>query len=136
MERTKILAVSESGSFRRTIPGLLDGNLFAVNVIAYGELDPVAIQKNSPDVVLLDCEERISIACNSLRFIQNYSEVPVIVLLEDRHTENTYKEFDGLSADGFLVKPLTQVLLEGYIRAKLRRILHLNNIDNYELAVV
>lgn len=126
MEGTKVLIVSDSGYVRRAVNGLLDHNHFALDIISYAELDQSSLQKKGPDVILLDCDERSSICINTLNLIRNHSEVPVIVLLDENATINTVNRFDGLSADGFLSKPLIPNLLESYINARLRRILQFN----------
>ena len=136
MEPTKILVVSECSTFRKNIRGLLDSSLYSVEVISYDELAPIAILNSSPDAVLLDHEGRLDVACKALKLIQNYTGAPVIVIMDDRNAENTYRELDGMRADGFLVKPLMQVLLEGYIRAKLRRILQFNEKPYNKFAIV
>ena len=113
MEVTKILVVSECDPFRDSLRRILDRNLYSVEFISYGELAPIAMLHNSPDVVLLDSEGKLDVACGALKLIQSYTIAPVIVLMDDKDAENTYRELDGMHADGFLVKPVTQLLLEG-----------------------
>lgn len=78
------------------------------------------VEKEKPDIILLDVELPDLIGYEVLKRIRNFSQVPVIIITI-RHSESDIVKGLSMGADEYLRKPFGQMELLARIRLVLRR---------------
>lgn len=113
----KILVIDDSASFLRLIMGCLEGE-YQVEVCPSATAAFHMIEKNRPDLILLDYEMPI---CNGAQFLEMihsepaFSDIPVIFLTSKDDAE-TVREVVSLKPQGYLLKTLPMEKIVASVR--------------------
>ena len=117
----KILAVDDHGPTLRVIKAMLEGANFDVTITNSGLSVMKAIEKNRPDLILLDyempfCDGRKVL--EMLRANKETADIPVVFLTGVNDREHI-EPLAALRPAGYLLKPLNKRLLLEAIRKAL-----------------
>ena len=116
----KIILVDDDSNILASVSVALRAEGWDVETYPDGEKGLIAIQRNSPDIAVLDIKMPRLDGMELLKKLRVFSDVPVIFLTSK---DDEVDEAIGLrmGADDYITKPFSQKLLIERIRAVLRR---------------
>ena len=116
----KIILVDDDSNILASVSVALRAEGWDVETYPDGEKGLIALQRNSPDIAVLDIKMPRLDGMELLKKIRIFSDVPVIFLTSK---DDEVDEAIGLrmGADDYITKPFSQKLLIERIRAVLRR---------------
>jgi len=115
-----ILVVDDDQNLLRMVSRTLEMEGFQVLTAGDGESALALLEKDKPDLVLLDIMMPGLDGFEVLKRIRQRSSVPVIMLTA-KNEVTTVRDTIGLGADDYIRKPFSIVELLARIRCKLRR---------------
>ncbi len=119
-ERTRILAVDDEHQVLRLLQRSLDEAGYQPIVTSDPSQVTKIVEKEEPDLVLLDLMLPGVSGFDLLRQIREFSGVPVIFLTASDHSEDTVRALK-MGADDYITKPFSVSELLARIEASLRR---------------
>jgi len=120
MQPAVILIVDDSAQIRRTLSACLaQCGYVAIGAKSGGEALQ-RVQKNQPDLVLLDINMPGLSGLETCEMIRQVSQVPILILTVRNSEQDKVAALDA-GADDFIVKPFSTPELLARIRAHLRR---------------
>ena len=124
----KIILVDDDNHILSSVSVALRNEGWVVETYPDGEKGLIALQRNIPDLVILDIKMPRIDGMEMLKKLRSSSNVPVIFLTSK---DEEIDEALGLrmGADDYITKPFSQKLLIERIRAVLRRASILKNTD-------
>ena len=116
----KIILVDDDSNILASVSVALRAEGWDVETYPDGEKGLIALQRNSPDIAVLDIKMPRLDGMELLKKLRVFSDVPVIFLTSK---DDEVDEAIGLrmGADDYITKPFSQKLLIERIRAVLRR---------------
>jgi len=116
----KIILVDDDSNILASVSVALRAEGWDVETYPDGEKGLIALQRNSPDIAVLDIKMPRLDGMELLKKLRIFSDVPVIFLTSK---DDELDEAIGLrmGADDYITKPFSQKLLIERIRAVLRR---------------
>ena len=116
----KIILVDDDSNILASVSVALRAEGWDVETYPDGEKGLIALQRNSPDIAVLDIKMPRLDGMELLKKLRVFSDVPVIFLTSK---DDELDEAIGLrmGADDYITKPFSQKLLIERIRAVLRR---------------
>ena len=117
----RILLVDDDEKLRRLLKEYLEGYEFQVRTLADGEAVLNSIEKESPEIVILDVILPKKDGLEVLKEIRAVSRIPVIMLTAKGEEADRVVGLE-LGADDYLPKPFSPRELLARIKAVLRRI--------------
>ena len=116
----KIILVDDDSNILASVSMALRAEGWEVETYPDGEKGLIALQRNSPDIAVLDIKMPRLDGMELLKKLRVSSDVPVIFLTSK---DDEFDEAIGLrmGADDYITKPFSQKLLIERIRAVLRR---------------
>ncbi|MGN6130587.1 MAG: response regulator [Nocardioidaceae bacterium] len=115
-----VLLVEDDPRVRRSLRLALEDEGFAVDEAGDGESGLLALEKGSPDVVLLDVMLPDDDGFSVCRAIRHHSDVPVIMVTARTDSHDVVAGLES-GADDYVTKPVAAKELSARIRALLRR---------------
>jgi len=119
-KRPLIMAVDDEETLLKLLRVNLIVDGFDVITATDGRAALTMLEKQKPDLVLLDIMMPDLDGFQTLDLMRQRSDVPVIMLTARSETE-TLSDTLGLGADDYITKPFSLQVLAARIRAKLRR---------------
>jgi PAS domain S-box-containing protein len=119
-ERTRVLAVDDDPQILRFLRRTLEEAGYHVHTIQDPAEIPAVLERESPDLVLLDLMLPGTSGFDVLERIRQTSGTPVIFLTASDRSEDTVRALQ-LGADDYLTKPFAPSVLLARIEATLRR---------------
>ena len=122
----KIILIDDDNNILTSVSVALKAEGWAVETYNDSEQGLIALQRNTPDIAILDIKMPKLDGMDVLKKLRETNDVPVIFLTSK---DNEIDEAIGLrmGADDYITKPFSQKLLIERIRAVLRRSLYKNN---------
>jgi two-component system phosphate regulon response regulator OmpR len=117
----KVLLVDDDGKLRKLIKEYLEGYEYQVSTLSSGEAVLGAMEKESPEIVILDIMLPGKDGLEVLKEIRGQSHVPVIMLTAKGEEADRVVGLE-LGADDYLPKPFSPRELLARIKAVLRRL--------------
>ena len=122
----KIILIDDDSNILTSVSVALKAEGWIVNSYNDSEQGLIELQRNTPDIVILDIKMPKLDGMEVLKKLRETNDVPVIFLTSK---DDEIDEAIGLrmGADDYITKPFSQKLLIERIRAVLRRSLYKNN---------
>ena len=122
----KIILIDDDNNILTSVSVALKAEGWAVETYNDSEQGLIALQRNTPDIAILDIKMPKLDGMDVLKKLRETNDVPVIFLTSK---DNEIDEAIGLrmGADDYITKPFSQKLLIERIRAVLRRSSYKNN---------
>lgn len=117
--RDKILIVEDEKSISNFISAILEANNYDVIIAHTGQEAFGMITSHCPDVVILDLGLPDMDGMQILKFVREWSHMPIIVVSARDHEKDKVKALD-LGADDYITKPFGTSELLARIRAAIR----------------
>ena len=118
--REKIILIDDDSNILMSVSLSLRAEGWEVETFTDSEKGLIALQRNKPDIAILDIKMPRLDGMQVLQQLRNFSDLPVIFLTSK---DDELDEAIGLrmGADDYITKPFSQKLLIERIRAVLRR---------------
>jgi DNA-binding response OmpR family regulator len=120
--RTKILVVDDDSDTTDLLQIILEPNAFEVIAANSGEEGIQLVQKNAPDVMIVDLLMPGMDGLKVLSEVRQFSKIPILVLSAVDRPNIAELALDN-GADDFLIKPMTSGMLVASINKLTRRAL-------------
>jgi DNA-binding response OmpR family regulator len=121
MKATKILIVDDDGGIRKFVRANLEAREYGVLMAADGQEGLQVLEKELPDLILLDIMMPKIDGFEVCRRVREWSKVPIIMLSARDGEMDKVKCLD-CGADDYLTKPFSLIELLSRIKAVLRRV--------------
>ncbi len=118
--RARILAVDDDPDILKLVRRTLELEGYDVSTAANGSLALASMQRQTPDLVLLDVMMPGPDGLEVLKIIRQRGDIPVIMLTA-RHELTTLNQALACGADDYVKKPFSTRVLVARVRARLRR---------------
>ncbi len=115
-----ILVVDDKKNVRQLLSEFLTGHAYQVNVASNGVEAFESIQKQTPDIILLDIMMPKMDGYEFIKKLRTNDNLPVIMITAKQHESDLIKGFD-LGADDYIIKPFRLSELLVRLKAVLRR---------------
>jgi DNA-binding response OmpR family regulator len=115
-----ILVVDDDALLRRSLSLQLEQAGYRASTAASAEDALVLIQRDRPDLILLDVGLPGMDGLDALRHIQQKDDIPVIFVTARRRELDTILGLE-LGADGYITKPFNPDVLLAHVKSVLRR---------------
>jgi two-component system KDP operon response regulator KdpE len=119
----RVLIIDDETAIRRVLRTNLKAHGFRVEEAETGETAVAALQKNRPDLIILDLGLPDMEGAEVIRIVRAESDTPIIVL-SVRGAERDKVQALDLGADDYLTKPFGADELLARIRVALRHVAH------------
>jgi DNA-binding response OmpR family regulator len=120
MEKADILLIEDEPSIREVVTLYLERAGYQVRSIADGNAAIKELERNPPDLVLLDLMLPGVDGYEITEWLRSFSEIPLIMLTARRETTDRIAGLE-MGADDYVVKPFSPQELVSRVRAVLRR---------------
>jgi DNA-binding response OmpR family regulator len=120
MEKPKVLIVDHDQISNKFLGSHLETHGYQILVAVDGQEALMLIEKELPDLILLDMTLPHAESYRVCRKVREWSEVPIIMLSESNSDPDKVRCFD-IGADDFMTKPFSLEVLVSRIKAVLRR---------------
>ena len=120
-DATRALVVDDEAALRRTLEVNLTAHGFVVEVVGTGEHAVEAIERDLPDLVVLDLGLPGMSGVDVIKAVRSWNPVPIIVLSAHDSERDKVAALDA-GADDYVTKPFGIEELLARIRAALRRV--------------
>jgi len=115
-----ILVVDDDALLRRSLSLQLEQTGYRASTAASAEDALALIQRDQPDLILLDVGLPGMDGLDALRHIQQENDIPVIFVTARRRELDTILGLE-LGADGYITKPFNPDILLAHVKSVLRR---------------
>lgn len=120
MENAEILLIEDEPNIREVVTLYLERAGYQVRSIADGNLAIDELERNPPDLVLLDLMLPGVDGYEITEWLRSFSEIPIIMLTARREITDRIAGLE-MGADDYIVKPFSPQELVSRVRAVLRR---------------
>jgi DNA-binding response OmpR family regulator len=120
MGQSKIVIIDNDEISSRFIGSHLEANNYLVLLAENGKDYLSFIEKELPDLILLDMTLPHAESFRICRKVREWSEIPIIMLSERNNNLNELRSLD-IGADDFIIKPFSIEILSFKVKAILRR---------------
>ncbi len=123
-----VLVIEDENSISNFMTTILNANKYQVIHARNGSEAMMMITSYCPDIILLDLGLPDIDGINIIKFVREWSEVPIIVVSARGHERDKVEALD-LGADDYITKPFATSELLVRIRTALRHAMRLENIN-------
>jgi len=120
MNEISILVIEDEPSIREVVALYLERAGYRVTCVADGNSALEILEKNPPDLVLLDLMLPGVDGYEITHWLRSFSEIPIIMLTARREVSDRIAGLE-MGADDYIVKPFSPQELVSRVRAVLRR---------------
>ncbi len=123
-----VLIIEDENSISNFMTTILNANQYQVIHAKNGSEAMMMITSYCPDIILLDLGLPDIDGINIIRFVREWSEVPIIVVSARGHERDKVEALD-LGADDYITKPFATSELLVRIRTALRHAMRVENMN-------
>ncbi len=123
-----VLIIEDENSISNFMTTILNANQYQVIHAKNGSEAMMMITSYCPDIILLDLGLPDIDGINIIRFVREWSEVPIIVVSARGHERDKVEALD-LGADDYITKPFATSELLVRIRTALRHAMRIENMN-------
>ncbi len=123
-----VLIIEDENSISNFMTTILNANQYQVIHAKNGSEAMMMITSYCPDIILLDLGLPDIDGINIIRFVREWSEVPIIVVSARCHERDKVEALD-LGADDYITKPFATSELLVRIRTALRHAMRVENMN-------
>lgn len=120
-KRTSIMVVDDEQAILSLLSRILESEGYSVVGAADGESALALLERQEPDLAILDIMMPGLNGFQVLELIRQHSDIPIIMLTGNREV-TALRDAVALGADDYLRKPFSTRELLARVRAKLRRV--------------
>lgn len=122
MDTVKILLVDDEADVREVAAHFLSKRGYLVYTAETEDQAINLVNKENPDIVLLDMQLGVSTGLDVLRRIKELKQKIMVIMVTGISDEESIRQAKSLGAEDYIIKPFTASDLDDFIAEKIKKL--------------